>query len=231
MSPITGNLLLDALSPALQAEILSLGRTIDLPTRTVLREQDERSPYAYFFYSGVASQVVTMAEGGSAEVGLTGHEGLVGATDLLGPTPTPSQSSMLMPGSALRIRCEHLCPLFLNNSELRGRILEFLQQQSIALEQTSACNRLHQAEPRLIRWLLMCYDRSRLNTMSLTQEFMANMLGARRTTVTLVANSLQERGLISYRRGKVTLLAHQELEHAACHCYRVCQRALRNLYQ
>ncbi|MGC9200007.1 MAG: Crp/Fnr family transcriptional regulator [Acidobacteriaceae bacterium] len=227
----TGNLLLDALSPPLQAEILSLGRTIDLPSRTMLREQNEKSAYAYFLLNGVASQVITMVEGSTAEVGLTGHEGIVGAMQLLGPTPTPSQSSMLLPGSALRVRCEDLCPLFLTNAELRSRILEFLQQQSITLEQTSACNRLHLAEPRLIRWLLMCYDRSHQDTMSLTQEFMANMLGTRRTTVTLLAGSLQKRGLISYRRGKVTLLAHQELERAACHCYQICRRALHNLYQ
>ena len=227
----TGNLLLDSLSPELRAEILSLGRAIDLPSRTVLQEQGERSAYIYFLCSGVASLVVTMAQGGSAEVGLTGHEGLIGAMQLLGPALMPSQSYVLLPGSALRVRSEELCQLFHGAPELRGRILEFLQQQCISLEQTTACNKMHEAEQRLARWLLMCHDRSRQNTMTLTQEFMADMLGTRRTTVTMVAGSLQERGMISYRRGKITILSAQELEKAACPCYRICSKALRNLYR
>ncbi len=231
MPATTGNLLLDALSPELQAEILSLGRAIDLPSRTVLHEQGERSTYVYFLYSGVASVVVTMAEGGSAEVCLTGHEGLVGALQLLGPAPPPSQCYMLLPGSALRVRSEELSQLFLNTRELRVRILEFLQHQGICLEQTTACNKLHETEQRMVRWLLLCHDRFRQDTMTLTQEFMASILGTRRTTVTMVAGSLQERGMISYRRGRITILSHQELEKAACHCYRVCSDALHNLYR
>jgi CRP-like cAMP-binding protein len=160
--------------------------------------------------------MVTMAEGGSAEVGLTGHEGLVGAMQLFGRTPAPSQSCILMEGSALRIRLDDLRPIFLGSQELRCRILEFVQQQHVALVQVAACNKLHEAEQRLARWLLMCRDRSELDTMTLTQEFMADM---------------QERGMISYRRGKVTILSVEELEKAACNCYRICNDALRSLYR
>jgi CRP-like cAMP-binding protein len=227
----TGNLLLDSLSPELRTEILALGRPIDLPSRTVLQEQGERSAYVYFLTGGVASFVVTMAQGGSAEVGFTGREGLVGAMQLLGPAGMPSQSYMLAPGSALRVRSEDLCPLFHNTPELRGRILEFVQQQCISLEQSTACNKIHEVEQRLARWLLMCHDRSCQETMMLTQEFMADMLGTRRTTVTMVAGSLQERGMISYRRGRITILSASELEKAACPCYRICSKALHNLYR
>ncbi len=230
MPSTTGNLLLDSLSPELRDEILALSRPVDLPRRTMLHEQGEKPAYVYFLCAGVASLVVTMAEGGSAEVGLTGREGVVGAMQLLGPTPTPSQSFILMQGSALRIRLDDLGRMFLNSSELRCRILEFVQQQNVSLEQVAACNKLHEAQQRLARWLLMCHDRSRQDTMTLTQEFMADMLGTRRTTVTAIASSLQERGMISYRRGKVTILSHTELEKAACHCYRICSDALRNLY-
>jgi len=219
----TGNLLLDALSPEPRNAILALSRAIDLPNRTLLHEQGEAAAHVYFLCTGVASLMVTMAEGGSAEVGLTGHEGVVGAMQLLGKTPTASQSCILIEGTALRIR--------LSSEELRGRILEFVQQQNVALEQVAACNRLHEAEQRLARWLLMCRDRSEQDTMTLTQEFMADMLGTRRTTVTLVASSLQERGMISYRRGKVTILSPGELEKAACPCYGICNKALRGLYQ
>jgi CRP-like cAMP-binding protein len=219
------------LSPELRDAILALSRAVDLPTRTLLHEQGETPAHVYFLCTGVASLVVTMAEGGSAEVGLTGHEGVVGAMQLLGPTPTPSQSFILMQGSAMRIRLDDLRGIFLASDELRCRILEFVQQQNVTLEQLAACNKLHAAEQRLARWLLMCRDRSEQDTMTLTQEFMADMLGTRRTTVTMVASSLQERGMISYRRGKVTILSHKELEKAACHCYRVCNDALRSLYR
>lgn len=231
MPATTGNLLLDALSPEPRNAILALSRAIDLPNRTLLHEQGEAAAHVYFLCTGVASLMVTMAEGGSAEVGLTGHEGVVGAMQLLGKTPTASQSCILIEGTALRIRLDELRAIFLSSEELRGRILEFVQQQNVALEQVAACNRLHEAEQRLARWLLMCRDRSEQDTMTLTQEFMADMLGTRRTTVTLVASSLQERGMISYRRGKVTILSPGELEKAACPCYGICNKALRGLYQ
>jgi CRP-like cAMP-binding protein len=228
---LTGNLLLDALSPELRDSILALCRAIDLPNRTLLHEQGEALAHVYFLCTGVASLIVTMAEGGTAEVGLTGHEGAVGVLQLLGHRPTASQSCILMQGTALRIRLDDLRAIFLASAEFRGRVLEFVQQQNVALEQVAACNKLHEAEQRLARWLLMCRDRSEQDTMTMTQEFMADRLGTRRTTVTVVAGSLQERGMISYRRGKVTILSQKELEKAACHCYRICNDALRNLYR
>jgi CRP-like cAMP-binding protein len=227
----TGNLLLDSLSPELRDSILALTRAIDLPNRTLLHEQGEAPAHVYFLCTGVASLLVTMAEGGSAEVGLTGHEGVVGAMQLLGQIPTASQSCILVQGTALRIRLDDLRAIFLTSIELRSRVLEFVQQQNVAIEQVAACNKLHEAEQRLARWLLMCRDRSEQDTMTLTQEFMADMLGTRRTTVTVVASSLQERGMIRYRRGKVTILSQKELEKAACHCYRICNDALRSLYR
>jgi CRP-like cAMP-binding protein len=231
VAALTGNLLLDALSSELRQTVLSLCRPVELPIRTLLHEQGESPQYVYFLCSGITSVVVTMAEGGSAEVGLIGREGLVGAMQLLGPTPTPAQSFIQMEGTAQRIRLDDLKAMFLTSHELRNRILEFIQQQTITLEQIAACNKLHEAEERLARWLLMSRDRADQDTMTMTQEFMADMLGTRRTTVTLVASSLQERGLISYRRGKVTIVSREDLEKAACDCYRVCKQALHSLYQ
>ena len=231
MAATTGNLLLDALSPELRQTVLSLCRPVELPIRTLLHEQGEPPQYVYFLCSGITSVVVTMAEGGSAEVGLIGREGIVGAMQLLGPTPTPAQSFIQMEGTAQRIRLEDLKAMFITSNELRSRILEFVQQQNVTLEQIAACNKLHEAEERLARWLLMSRDRADQDTMTMTQEFMADMLGTRRTTVTLVASSLQERGLISYRRGRVTIVSRENLEKAACDCYRVCKEALNSLYQ
>jgi CRP-like cAMP-binding protein len=227
----TGNLLLDALSPGLLQAILKLCRPVDLQLRTILHYQGEMPPYAYFMISGIASVVVTMPEGGSAEVGLIGREGLVGALHILGPTPAPAQCFIQMRATALRIKLEDLRTFFLNENELRLRLLEFIQQQTVTLEQIAACNKLHEAEARLARWLLMSRDRVEVDTMIMTQEFMANMLGTRRTTVTLVAGSLQRRGLIDYSRGKVTIINRAGLETTACECYRVIKDALTALYR
>jgi len=208
----TGNLLLDALTEGTRNTVLALTKHVDLPLHTMLHEQSEMPTYAYFLRSGVASVVVSMPEGGSAEVGLIGREGVIGALHIIGPTPAPAQC-------------------FLQMEELRRRMLEFVQQQSVTLGQIAACNKLHEAEARLARWLLMSRDRATADTMTMTQEFLADMLGTRRTTVTLVAGSLARQGMIDYKRGKVTVLDRAALERTACDCYRVTKEALVKLYQ
>jgi CRP-like cAMP-binding protein len=228
---LEGNRLLESLSPALRMTVMGLCKPVDLPPRTMLQEQNDMPKYAYLMCSGIASVVVTMPEGGSAEVGVIGREGVVGAMHLIGSTPMPAQCFMQMDGTALRMRMEDLRQLFQQSEEMRTRLLGFVQLQVVTLEQLAACNKLHEAEPRLARWLLMARDRADRDTMLLTQEFLADMLGTRRTTVTLVAGSLQRRGLIDYRRGKVRILSRTALEEAACSCYRVTKQALENLYQ
>jgi CRP-like cAMP-binding protein len=227
----TGNLLLDALSQELRRSVLAVSKPMDLPLRTMLHEQGEMPTYAYFVCSGIASVVVSMPEGGSAEVGLIGREGIVGALHIIGPTPAPAQCFMQMEGTGVRIRLDDLKNLFHTNIEFRQRILEFVQQQAVTLEQIAACNKLHEAEERLARWLLMARDRAGSDTMTMTQEFLADMLGTRRTTVTLVAGSLQRRGLIDYRRAKITIINREGLEQASCDCYRVIKDAMSRLYK
>jgi CRP-like cAMP-binding protein len=197
----------------------------------MLHEQSQMPQYAYFMTSGIASVVVSMPEGGSAEVALVGREGLIGALHILGPTPVPAQCFIQMDANSLRIRLDDLQKLFHDSEELRTRILEFVQQQSVTMGQIAACNKLHDAESRLARWLMMSRDRAEQDTMTMTQEFLADMLGTRRTTVTLVAASLARKGLIEYRRGKVTVLSRKGLEKASCDCYRVIKEALDKLYK
>jgi CRP-like cAMP-binding protein len=227
----TGNLLMDALSPKLRETVLGACRPVELSLRAMLHEQTQMPSYGYFMCSGMASVVVTMPEGGTAEVGFIGREGIVGCMHILGPTPAPGQCFAQTESTALRIRLDDLRALFLESEELRRYTLEFVQQQNVTLGQIAACNKLHEAEERLVRWLLMARDRGDHNTMTMTQEFLAHMLGTRRTTVTLVAGNLQRRGLIDYRRGKVTILDRAGLEAAACDCYRVTKDALMRLYQ
>ena len=223
--------MLDALSAATRESVLTHCKNVALPLRTMLHEQSQMPQYGYFLTSGVASVVVAMPEGGSAEVALVGSEGLIGAMHILGPTPAPAQCFIQMDGSGLRIRLDDLRMMFLESTELRTRVLEFVQQQSVTMGQIAACNKLHEAEARLARWLLMSRDRANTDTMTMTQEFLADMLGTRRTTVTLVAGSLARRGLIDYRRGKVTIIDRPALELAACDCYGVSKEALDSLYK
>jgi len=228
---VTGNLLLDSLSEDLQTSILDMGKQVLLPLQMMLHEQSQMPQYAYFLTSGIASVVVTMPEGGTAEVALIGREGLVGVMHILGPTPLPAQCFIQMEASGLRVRLEDLRTKFQESAELRKAVLEFVQQQTVTTGQIAACNKLHDAESRLARWLLMTRDRADGDTMHITQEFLADMLGTRRTTVTLVAGSLQRRGLIEYRRGKVKIVSRETLEQAACDCYRVTKDALDKLYK
>ncbi len=203
---------------------------MSLPVRTVLAEVGEASKYAYFITSGFASIVVEFAEGGVAEVALIGREGVVGGLQLLGPALSPARCFIQMDATAYRIPFSELKRLFLESEEIRTRLLEMVQQQSLTLSQLAACNKLHEAEPRLARWLLMVRDRVEQETLHLTQEFLAQMLGTQRTTVVMVAGSFQRSGLITYSRGKVTILSADDLEEAACDCYRIVRQLYDGLY-
>jgi CRP-like cAMP-binding protein len=120
---------------------------------------------------------------------------------------------------------------FRSSEEVRTRILEFVQEQAFSLEQIAACHRLHEAEERLARWLLTVQDRIGSDVLDLTQEFLAQMLGAQRTTVTMAAGALQRSGLIEYQRGRVKILNRENLEAAACDCYQVTKQLYANLYK
>ena len=227
----SGNLFLSSLSSRDRDFLLARSTAADLPVRTVLYEPDQKPKHAYFITSGIASVVAPVGEAGTAEVGVIGNEGVVGSMHLLGDAPVPTQCFMQMSGAALRIPFAVLLEVFRSSEEIRDRILEFVQQQALCVSQIAGCNRLHGAEERLSRWLLMVQDRIDSDTLDLTQEFLAEMLGAQRTTVTMVAGALQASGLIEYRRGHVKIVNRQNLEDAACACYQVAKRLHRNLYK
>ena len=231
MSILQSNLLLEALSPANRNRILALAKHVVLPVRENLIEPAEPPKYAYFITSGIASVVIELAEVGTAEVALIGHEGLAGALDLLGPAQTPSRCFIQIPATAYRVPFAALRTLFLESEEIRMRILEMVQQQGMAMSQLAACNKLHEAEPRLARWLLMVQDRIEDDNLNLTQEFLAQMLGTQRTTVVMVAGALQRSGIIEYKRGKLKILSREDLESAACECYGVAHSLFKNLYR
>jgi hypothetical protein len=152
-----------------------------------------------------------MEDGSTAEVGLIGREGVVGSFHVLGPAKVATSCFIQLEATSLRIPFPALVHAFRSNEEIRDRILEFVQEQAISLSQLAGCNRLHESEERLARWLLMAQDRTGTDVLDFTQEFLGRMLGARRTTVTVIAGVLQRSGLIEYRRGKVTILNRESL--------------------
>jgi CRP-like cAMP-binding protein len=173
---------------------------------------------------------VTVPNGGSAEIAILGSEGMIGSIGLLGSHPPVSRCFMQTPGTALRVPRAEMRRMFDNSVELRERVLQSIQQQALTLDQIAACNKLHHASERLSRWLLTAADRLGEDVVQLTQESLSQMLGTRRTTVALVAGTLQRAGMISYRRGVVRIVNRPRMEDAACDCYRITRRLLQNLY-
>jgi CRP-like cAMP-binding protein len=219
MTSQSSNLLLAALSPNYRASLLARMRTVTLVPREILYEPDEAPKYAHFLTSGMASILVSMSNGGSVEVSMWGREGLVESFHLLGAGKVPNRCIVQMESTALRIPFNDLEKEFRENEELRDCILQGVQSQFAIMGQIAACNRLHEAEPRLARWLLMVRERIESDTFQITQEVLAMMLGSRRTTVTAAAGELQRKGLIQYSRGRIHITDATRLENMACECY------------
>ena len=179
----------------------------------------------------MASVVATTEEGETAEVGIVGLEGFTGSLQLIGPAPVTTSCFMQLGGTAIRVPFEHMRMLFRTSEEIRDRVLEFVQKQGIVLSHVAGCNRFHEADARLARWLLMARDSTGSDILNFTQEFLGMMLATRRTTVSLVATNLQRTGAIEYSRGRVTILDGAKLESCACECYQITKRLSGNLYR
>jgi CRP-like cAMP-binding protein len=230
MSSHTTNLLLAALSVENRELLLSAAVPVALPIRTSLYKPDETPEHSYFMTSGIASVVTSTADGGTAEVGLIGHEGLTGAFHLLGPTLVSTDCFIQMEGTGLKIPFADLASAFRSSPQIHSLVLEFIQVQGVGLAQMAGCHRLHEAEERLARWLLMAQDRTQSDVLNLTQDFLAMMLGARRTTVTMIAGAMQRSGLIEYSRGQVKIPNRENLEAAACDCYPIMKDLYAHAY-
>ena len=224
------NRLIESLTPTVRAQILAHARLIDLPQGTLLFKADEPISHAYFLTEGVASYVVGVKDGGTAEIGMSGSEALMGALALLGPYAPVSGCLMQVDGTGYRVPIAEVKRLFEESTEFRHVALQSVQQQMLTLSQIAGCNRLHQASERLARWLLTAADRLDHDIVNLTQETLSHMLGTRRTTVALVAGALQRGGLIRYRRARVEITDRARLEEAACDCYAVTKRLVDSLY-
>lgn len=197
--------------------------TVELPQYQVLFEPSEKIEFAYFPNEGMTSLVVTVSDGRSVEVGIVGKEGMVGTPLAAGLQSSPCQAIIQIAGCGLRIKAEVLQDALLAAPELRLSLNRYALRQGIEVGQIAACNRLHEIEQRLARWLLMCQDRVDSACLPLTHEFLAEMLGTARPTVTLASGVLQRAGLIENLRGRVRIINRKQLEGAACECYGIIQ--------
>jgi CRP-like cAMP-binding protein len=196
---------------------------VELPQYQILQEPAEKIDFTYFLNAGMASIVVLSRDGRSVEVGIVGKEGMVGMPLTVGLKRGTFRAIMQMTGNGLRIPSEVFLKILLSSPGLRAELSRFAFMHGMQAAQLAACNRLHEVEQRLSRWLLMCQDRVDSQFLPLTHEFLAQMLGTGRPSVSLAAGALENAGLIENVRGAVKILNRKSLEAAACECYGVIQ--------
>jgi CRP-like cAMP-binding protein len=185
--------------------------------------------HGYFMEQGIASVVVTLKNGDTVEVGIIGIDGVVGLPILLGTEGAPGRTFIQIAGSGFRIEADILKKEFERPGKLRQHLQRYMQGFMVQAAQTAACNRLHNIEERLARWLLSCRDRMESDQLRLTHDFLGQMLGAPRTTVTLAAGLLHRAGMIDYSRGVVTITNRTALEQTACECYSIVRNEFQRL--
>jgi len=213
------NLLLDDLAPSVRERIVRRAEPVHLTFGTILCEADEPFEHAYFPLSAFISLVSTVGKHPPLEMGLIGNEGMLGVTLILGVPMAPLRGVVQGEGDALRLSAVELHGEMRQSPSLAKTLNGYLYVLMAQLMQTAGCTRFHEIDARLSRWLLMTHDRAHANHFHLTHQFLADMLGVQRSAVTIAAGSLQERGLIHYTRGEITILDRPGLEGTACECY------------
>jgi len=202
---------------------------VDLPQQRTLHEPGEKIEFAYFMNSGLASLVVLTRDGRSVEVAIVGREGIVGTPLAVGLNRDPYRAIIQISGSGWSVKASVLADTLRAAPELRLLLNRYVLIQGLQVAQIAACNRLHEIEQRLARWLLMCRDRVDSDLLPVTHEFLSQMLGTGRPSVTLAAGILQRAGTIENMRGTVRIVNRQHLEDAACECYQAMQHCDRGL--
>ena len=202
---------------------------VSLPLKEILYEANGPIPHVFFPLNGVVSLVILMEGGFTLEVGTIGNEGMVGTPVFLGSESSPTRAISQVPGEALRMEAKVFQEAMRRAGPLYGLVQRYTQAMINQISQSTVCNRRHSVQKRMCRWLLMSHDRVGSDEFQLTQEFLAQMLGVRRPTVTAVAGILQKAGLISYHRGRITVLDRKGLEAASCECYAAIAKELDRL--
>lgn len=213
------NRLIEGLSRRERSQFLEQCEPVDLVFGTVLCEPDEPFRHVYFPLTGFISLVAKVRSHPPLEMGLIGNEGMLGVTLVLGINAVPLQGVVQGSGSALRMSAAQFRRRTRDSPAFLRTLNHYLYVLMAQLSQTAVCTRFHEVEARLARWLLMTHDRSHADHFHLTHEFLADMIGVRRSGVTIAAGALQRRGLIRYTRGEIGILDRPGLEAASCECY------------
>lgn len=227
--PKLENLLLAALPIEEYKRLVDKMEAVSLKLKQLLYEPNEPIRHVYFVKSGVVSLLNLMEDGAIVEVATVGNEGMAGLPVFLGAEKIPGMAMAQIPGDAWRMRVDVFKNQVPPGSSLHNLLQRYTQALFNLIAQSAACNRLHSAEERMCRWLLMTQDRVEQDSFPLTQEFLSQMLGIRRPTVSIVASILQKAGLIGYSRGKMTILDREGLEAATCECYGIVKKEFERL--
>jgi len=219
IEPSRPNRFLAALGPDERALLTPHLRAVPLERSAVLYETGDEIEHIYFPHSGMISLVAVMQNGATVETATIGRDGVVGATAGLGAHQAFGRAIVQLPGAAMRIGASQFRAAARDNDRIRQLVVRYNDLLISEIQQSVACNALHALEPRLCRWLLQTHDCVDGDTIPLTQEFLAQMLGVRRTTVTIAARLLQSAGFIRYRRGLIQVTNREGLEKAACECH------------
>jgi CRP-like cAMP-binding protein len=218
------NLILLALSDSDYSALRPHLKYVSLPNHLVLHEVGESIEFAYFLNRGLISLVVVMKDGKTAEAGIVGNEGFTGTLAAVGMNRSPLQAVVQITGDGFRIGVTDLQSTLKSAPHLQLLLSHYAAIRGMQVAQTAACNRLHDIEQRLARWLLMTQDRVGSESLPITHDFLATMLGTDRPSVSFAAGVLQKKKLIKYARGAVKIVNRKELEDSACECYGVIRR-------
>jgi CRP-like cAMP-binding protein len=197
---------------------------LDLPNHRVLHECGARLEFAHFLNRGLISLVVVMKDGKTAEAGIVGNEGFIGTPAAVGLPGSPLQAVVQITGDGFRIAVAALQNILQSAPPLQLILSRYGVVQGLQVAQTAACNRLHDIGQRLSRWLLMAQDRVESESLPITHDFLATMLGTDRPSVTTAAGVLQKKKIIEYTRGAVQIVSRKKLEDSACECYGIIQQ-------
>jgi CRP-like cAMP-binding protein len=218
------NHLLAALSPAEHERLTPHMELISLPLGNVLCESGDLLRHVYFPTDCIVSLLYILEDGESAEIAVVGNDGLIGVALFMGGETTPSRAIVQSAGYAYRLIGQRLKDEFHRQGDMQLLMLRYTQGLITQMAQTAVCNRHHTVDQQLCRWLLLSLDRLPSNTLTMTHELIANMLGVRREGVTEAASRLQNLGVIDYSRGKITVRDRSKLEQLCCECYAVVKK-------
>ncbi len=218
------NHLLAALPAEDFARLLPDLEGVPMPLGHVLYEPGVQMRHVYFPTTCIVSLLYVMEDGASAEIAVVGNEGVVGVSLFMGGESTTSRAVVQSDGHAYRLKAQLLKDEFFRAGPMQRLLLRYTQALLTQMAQTAVCNRHHSLDQQFCRWLLLSLDRLSSNELVMTQELIANMLGVRREGVTEAAGNVQRAGLISYNRGRITVLDRPGLEARACECYAVVKK-------